>query len=378
MSGAFAVVVAAGRGERLGAPVNKVLLPLGGKPVLRHSLEAFEEHPDVDLVAVVGAPGELDALRKAARGLMKCAFFVEGGPSRQHSVMNGLRALPLRHVPVLVHDGARPFLSARLISDCVASVWQYGSGVASLPLTDTVKQLSGEGLTTPDRSRLRAVQTPQAFFLDELLEAYEAAFADGCSLTDDAGAMERLGKEVRLVMGDRTNIKITEGADLLFARALSGDLCPVCGQGYDVHRLTTGRPLVLCGVTIPGDLGLLGHSDADVAVHALIDALLGAACLGDIGRLFPDSDPAYLGISSMELLRRVTERLTGWRILHADVTIIAQRPKLAPFMDQMVKSLSAALPGCAVSVKATTTEGLGFAGRGEGIAAQAVATLCRA
>ncbi len=375
----YAVVVAAGRGERLQAGFNKVFLPLAGKPLVRHSLEAFECCPKILGVAVVGAEGELDLLRKAAQGLTKCRWFVAGGKTRQHSVYAGLRALPQGHHCVLVQDGARPFLSQELICRCIASVSEYDSGVASLPVTDTIKQLEEDGsLSTLDRSCLRSVQTPQAFYLDELIQGYETAFRDNAVLTDDASVMERLGKKVCLVQGDKNNIKITDAGDLAMARYLSGDVFPVTGQGYDVHRLVPDRALTLCGVPIPYELGLLGHSDADVAVHALIDALLGAACLGDIGRLFPDSDPAYKGISSMVLLSRTLERLSGWRVLHADITILCQKPKLAPYMEQMAQNLRAAMPGALVSVKATTTEGLGFAGRGEGIAAQAVATLCRA
>lgn len=375
----YAVVVAAGRGERLQAGFNKVFLPLAGKPLVRHSLEAFERCPKILGVAVVGAEGELDRLREAAQGLHKCRWFVTGGQTRQHSVYAGLRALPQGHHCVLVQDGARPFLSQELICRCIASVSEYGSGVASLPVTDTIKQLEEDGsLSTLDRSCLRSVQTPQAFYLDELIQGYEAAFRDNAVLTDDASVMERLGKKVRLVQGDKNNIKITDASDLAMARYLSGDVFSVTGQGYDVHRLVPDRKLTLCGVPIPYELGLLGHSDADVAVHALIDALLGAACLGDIGRLFPDSDPAYKGISSMVLLSRTLEKLSGWCVLHADITILCQRPKLAPYMEQMARNLRAAMPGALVSVKATTTEGLGFAGRGEGIAAQAVATLCRA
>ena len=302
-----------------------------------------------------------------------------GGETRQRSVYNGLCALPFGHHCVLVHDGARPFLSQGLLRRCIASVEEFGSGVASLPVSDTVKLLDEQGVpSTLDRSRLRSVQTPQGFYLDVLLEAYESAFADNAALTDDASAMERRGRKVHLVMGEANNIKITQASDLQLSRLLAGDRLPVTGQGFDVLRLVPGRALVLCGITVPHSRGLLGHSDADVAVHALIDALLGAACLGDIGRLFPDSDERYRGICSMELLRQTLQRLSGWRVLHADVTIIAQQPKLAPYLDAMARNLAAALGGAPTSVKATTTEGLGFTGRGEGIAAQAVASLCRA
>ncbi|MDR3085482.1 MAG: 2-C-methyl-D-erythritol 2,4-cyclodiphosphate synthase, partial [Christensenellaceae bacterium] len=206
---------------------------------------------------------------------------------------------------------------------------------------------------------------------------YEALSSAPEAVTDDAAVLERLGKAIHLVEYDGPNLKITRPEDLLFAQALLGaPKVPVTGLGFDVHRLVKGRKLILCGVELPFEKGLEGHSDADVAVHALIDAILGAAALGDIGRLFPDGDAAFRGISSMLLLKAVMALLAGRKLIHADITLIAQKPKLVPFMHQFTQSLLGALPGATVSVKATTTEGLGFTGRGEGIAAQAVVTLC--
>ena len=238
---------------------------------------------------------------------------------------------------------------------------------------------------TVPRDDLRAVQTPQGFRAADLRRAMEAAQAENARITDEASAMERLGLPVRLVECGDVNLKITTATDMVLAEAVlrarsaqeRADPAPRVGLGCDVHRLVPGRRLVLCGVEIPYERGLDGHRDADVAVHALMDAMLGAACLGDIGRLYPDTDERYRGADSMDLLRDVARRVqdAGLRVAHADVTIVAQAPKLQGYMAQMVRSLAEALPGAAVNVKATTTERLGFAGRGEGIAAQASATL---
>lgn len=371
-----ALIVAAGKSERMGTEQNKVFLPLCGKPVLQHTIAAFERCDIVDSITVVGSPHEFDEIRRIAKGFSKLECIVPGGETRQQSVYNGLCALAKGGDSiVLVQDGARPLSSDALIRACHQSVLQHGSGVAASPVHDTIKQVD-QGVTTIDRSKLRAVQTPQAFYLNELLDGYEKAFEDGAFVTDDASILERLGKPIHLVEMQENNLKITTPMDLIIAEAFMQKNMPATGFGYDVHALVEGRPLVLCGVTIPYEKGLLGHSDADVATHALIDAILGAACLGDIGRLYPDSDMRYKGISSMKLLKDTLSRLDGRTLLHVDITIIAQRPKLAPFMQPMLESLQNAMPGTRVSIKATTTEGLGFTGRGEGIAAQAVATLC--
>ena len=381
MAGVYAVIVAAGRGARMGAAVNKVLLPLRGKPVLRRTAEAFVGCPGVDGAVVVAAREELGDVRRALDGMPGIVGVVPGGDVRQRSVRNGLAALPADARIVLVQDGARPFTSQRLIQDCIAAVEQFGSAVACSRVTDTIKTAQdGVIRGTIDRDSLRAVQTPQCFFADELRRAYEKAEADGILVTDDASVMEHAGARVHLVESAECNLKLTTPQDMALAQALLGERegmerLPATGFGYDVHRLVPGRRLVLCGVEIPYELGLDGHSDADVAVHALMDALLGAAGLGDIGRLYPDNDPQYAGIDSMLLLRDVVRRLSGYRIVHADVTIVCQKPKLKDYMPRMVESLQAALPGARINVKATTTEKLGFEGRGEGISAQAVATI---
>lgn len=381
MGGVYAVIVAAGRGTRMGASVNKVLLPLGGKPVLRRTAEAFAMCGAVDGVVVVASESEIRTVRAMLTGLEKVTAIVLGGDTRQQSVQNGLNVLPAQARVVLVQDGARPFASEALIERCIRDVAQFGSAVVCSRVTDTIKrEHDGAICGTVNRDELRAVQTPQCFYVDELKRAYEQAQRDGVSVTDDASVMEHMGKTVHLVEYSGCNLKLTTPDDLRLAQALirereMQERLPATGFGYDVHRLTEGRKLILCGVEIPYEKGLDGHSDADVAVHALMDALLGAACLGDIGRLYPDNEPQYKGIDSMQLLADVVRRLEGYRIVHVDVTIIAQKPKLMAYMPQMQARLAQALPDTRINIKATTTEKLGFEGRGEGIAAQAVATI---
>lgn len=382
-TGNYAVVVAAGRGVRMGAAVNKVLLPLRGEPVIRHAVRAFCEADEIDGVVVVASADETEQMRAALCGLEKVCAIVPGGSTRQESVKNGLDALPKEARIALVHDGARPLISRELIARCIRQTEDCGSAVVCTPVTDTVKvEKDGCVVRTLDRSLLRAVQTPQCFFAGELKAAYEAAARDGVSVTDDASVMEHAGHSVHLLESSEVNFKLTTPEDLRRAEDIIGERkfmqrLPRTGFGYDVHKLVSGRRLILCGKEIPWEKGLDGHSDADVAVHALMDALLGAACLGDIGRLYPDNDPAFEGADSMKLLADVLRRIkdAGYAVVHADVTIVAQKPKLMPYMDEMRRNLENAMPGAQVNVKATTTERLGFEGRGEGISAQAVATI---
>lgn len=382
-TGNYAVVVAAGRGVRMGAAVNKVLLPLCGEPVIRHAVRAFCEADEIDGVVVVASADETEQMRAALCGLEKVCAIVPGGSTRQESVKNGLDALPKEARIALVHDGARPLISRELIARCIRQTEDCGSAVVCTPVTDTVKvEKDGCVVRTLDRSQLRAVQTPQCFFAGELKAAYEAAARDGVSVTDDASVMEHAGHSVHLLESSEVNFKLTTPEDLRRAEDIIGERkfmqrLPRTGFGYDVHKLVSGRRLILCGKEIPWEKGLDGHSDADVAVHALMDALLGAACLGDIGRLYPDNDPAFEGADSMKLLADVLRRVkdAGCAVVHADVTIVAQKPKLMPYMDEMRRNLENAMAGAQVNVKATTTERLGFEGRGEGISAQAVATI---
>ena len=374
------LLLAGGSGSRMGAGKNKVLLSIAGKTVLRRSAEAFIGF--ADQMIVVCRPEDQPQVEQTLLDppLPFPIRLTPGGSTRQQSVSNGLALL--RHCPddiVLVHDGARCFVSAAVIQAVLSSVLAHGSGIPAIPVTDTIKlrNLDDTVAATLPRDQLRAVQTPQGFILGSLLAALSRAEADGFTGTDDASLLEHCGQPVHLTPGSPENIKLTTREDWKMAISKMQNLPPFrVGSGYDVHQLVPDRALILCGVTIPYELGLLGHSDADVALHALMDAMLGAAGLGDIGRHFPDSDPAYRGISSMKLLAETVRLLADrhFAVSNADVTIVAQKPKLAPFIDQMRKNVAAALslPEDRVNIKATTTEHLGFEGRMEGISAQAV------
>lgn len=376
----WGVVVAAGRGVRSGLDRNKVYFELKGRTVLSRCLDALEASGCFDGLVLVISECDMDLYRDvcAREGwnpLVKRV--VCGGDCRRRSVRNGLLALPKEGVEIVaVHDAARPFVSPEVVKATVDSARECGSGVISTPVTDTIKQLQSDGtVTTPDRSTLRAVQTPQTFEYAKLIEAHERAEAEGYDATDDAALFEYYYGSVRLVTapGAEANKKLTNKEDF---EKLNRQPMRI-GSGYDAHRLKEGRKLVLCGVEVPHDRGLDGHSDADVAVHALMDALLGALGEGDIGRHFPDSDPQYKGISSMLLLEHVmnTVRARGYRVGNADVTIVAQKPKLAAFIPVMRENLVRALGTDAVNVKATTTERMGFEGEEIGISSQAVALL---
>ena len=370
----YAVILCGGSGARMGGEKNKTLLPLGGEPAVARAVRAFQK--TTDGVALVVRAGEEALFEEAlSRAGLKALRIVPGGEDRQSSALRGLEALPPDGEIALIHDGARPFVTEEMIRRVVESVKTYGSGVAAVPARDTIKRADGEGwvLETLDRSVLWQMQTPQGFLLRELLSAHHNARA---RYTDDAALMEAAGCRVRLVMGSPDNLKLTYPEDL---RMVNGMVTPRVGIGFDAHRLVEGRELWLGGVHIPFEKGLLGHSDADAALHALTDALLGAAAMGDIGKLFPDSDPAYKGISSALLLREAAKRITeaGFAIGNVDVTIVCQAPKLAGHIPQMRETIAKALgvPVSQVSVKATTTEKMGYEGRGEGISAQASAVL---
>lgn len=273
----------------------------------------------------------------------------------------------------MIHDGARPFVTEKVIFNVLRDAAVGGAAVAAVPVKDTIRQQKDRGGLTLKRSELYSVQTPQGFEVGLIKNAFDKAFEDGFYGTDDAGLVDRLGMDVAVSEGDYTNVKITTKEDMPMEVRI--------GTGFDVHRLVEGRKCIICGVEIPFEKGLLGHSDADVALHALMDAMLGAAALGDIGKHFPDTEPKYEGISSIKLLKYVNEFVAeqGYRLGNADVTIMAQKPKMLPHIEQMRKNIAEAL-GVELSninVKATTTEKLGFVGREEGIAAEAVCILNR-
>ena len=419
-SGATAIIVAAGRGQRLGAP-EKVLLPLAGKPMLAYSLDAVEQASSITaVILVVGDHTETAVAGLLASGAWsKVNAVVTGGTRRQDSVAAGLAAVPAETEIVVVHDGARPLAPADLFDRCVATAAAQGAAIAAVPVADTLKRVADERIVgTVERDGLWAAQTPQAFQRSVLSAAI--ARDDGARIvTDDASLCEACGIAVAVVPGLPANLKITRPDDLAVAEALiAGRGSEVGGQratrgsqsltssperdshsrasgagvggegqtpdlrtgiGYDAHRLVPGRPLVLGGVRLEHPLGLDGHSDADVLLHAIADALLGAAALGDIGRHFPPDDPRFKDADSRELLRQTVllVRDAGYAPLNVDATVIAEAPRLGPHVAAMTVVIAACLnlPASAVGVKATTNEGMGFVGRGEGIAALATAAL---
>ena len=383
-----AVILGGGTGSRMALGSNKVLHEVAGMSMLARSAAAFRPFAD-RLVIVLRAEERETALAQLAKAGLDAGeiLWADPGETRQASVRHALDCLAdlPEETAALIHDGARCLVDAETIGRVIDSVRLCGTGVAAIPAQDTIKQVDvGETVTaTPDRAALRVIQTPQGFTLGLLRKAHRKAEMDGFTGTDDASLVERLPQPVRLVQGSRRNIKLTTPEDLIMAEAMLGvSNYPRVGFGYDVHRLVPDRKLILCGVEVPHTLGLLGHSDADVALHALMDALLGAAALGDIGRLFPDTDPAYEGADSMKLLEAVMARLkeSGFAPVNADLTIAAQRPKLMPHIPAMRANVARAmgLDAACVSVKATTTERLGFEGREEGISAYAVCMVRRA
>ena len=366
---------------------NKVFAPLAGRPLLRWTAEAFAAHPAIDGILVVAGAGEVARCREALAGVDKLLSIIPGGETRQASVAIGLFTLGGDADDiVLVHDGARPLVTPDIITRCLDGAREFGNAVAALPVADTLKVVDEQQMVrhTVDREGLWAVQTPQAFRIATLFEAHIAARDQGWTGTDEASLVEKYGGEpVHLVLGSPENFKVTRPADLSLAEAvlrarLETPMTRI-GFGYDIHPLVTGRKLMLGGVEIPSPRGLDGHSDADVLLHALCDALLGAAGLPDIGNLFPNTDPTYKGIASLELLRQVSARVggAGYQVGNVDLTLIAEAPKIAPHVPQMRALIAQALhiEPARVGIKATTNEGLGSLGRGEGIAAHAVAAI---
>ena len=377
------MVAAAGGSTRMGQP--KQHIKLGKHPVLIHTLLALQQVEAVDEILLIAREEDhaVFAALAAEAGVIKLTRIVAGGATRQASVANGLAALPPEADIVGIHDGARPLIDPDTVAAVIETAAQTGAAAVAVPVKDTLKRTDKDGIVidTPDRTNLWRVQTPQVFDRAALCAAMEAAMAAGRDYTDDCQLMEAAGFSVRLVTGLDTNLKLTTPEDIRLAQALMTKEATAMriGHGYDVHRLVEGRDLILGGVKIEYEKGLLGHSDADVLTHAVMDALLGAAALGDIGKLFPDNDPAYKGADSIALLRRVVERLNedGQKIGNIDATILCQRPKLAPHIPQMREILAAAcgVDVTQVSVKATTEEGLGFTGSGDGIAAHCVCLL---
>src|SRR5215467_7305311 len=390
-----AILAAGGRGLRLGYSQPKQLLEVAGRPILERSVSLLHEHPDVHEV-IVALPEELVQnppayLLKASKPLR----VVAGGARRQDSVAAAFRLVSDRADVVVIHDAARPFATSGLIARTIAAAAESGAALAALEARDTVKAIrlapsDAAGLAqaeeterfvrqTLDRRSIFLAQTPQAFRREVLRDAL--ALQDDA--TDEAALAERAGHAVRIVEGEASNIKVTTAEDLVIAEAIGRGGKPArtgrAGMGYDLHRFVEGRPLILGGVTIPFDRGLAGHSDADAVCHAITDAILGAAGAGDIGRHFSDTDPRWKGASSVDLLRRAVEvvRAEGLAVGNVDATVILERPKLAPYIDQMRANLAAVLGVSLdrVSIKGKTNEGLGEIGRGEAVAVHAIALV---
>jgi 2-C-methyl-D-erythritol 4-phosphate cytidylyltransferase/2-C-methyl-D-erythritol 2,4-cyclodiphosphate synthase len=379
--GTVAIIVAAGVGERMGFGVPKQYAPLGGRAVVAHSVAVLAAHPAIDRVMVVIGPGQERQAQAALADIMADPWLVAGGATRRESVKAALEALDVEGgaARVLIHDAARPFLPARVIDTLLAGLDSHDGAIPALPVADTLVRQDGVMGDIVPREHLYRVQTPQAFRFGAVLAAHRA-WCEGREATDDAQMVRDAGHDVMIVPGDAMLDKLTYAADFVQAEArLAATRLPRTGMGFDVHRLVEGKPLWLCGVEIAHSHGLSGHSDADVAIHALVDAILGALAEGDIGQHFPPSDPQWKGAASHRFLEFARDRATarGAEIAHVDVTIICEAPKIGPHAQTMRARLAdlLALPASRVSVKATTTERLGFAGRREGIAAQAIATL---
>ncbi len=373
-----ALIVAAGAGVRAGGEIPKQYRRVGGQPVLRLALEPFCRHPKVDGVAVVIAPEHRPLYEEATRGLTLLPG-VAGGATRQASVRAGLEALaPLAPRLVLIHDAARPFVSTALIDRVLRALEHHPAVIPALPVVDSLRRIQGERVVEDvERADLVRVQTPQGFVFNAILDAHRHAPPIG--FPDDGAVAAWVGLPVVHVPGEEDNMKLTLPEDFALAeRRLIAAAVRRTAQGIDVHRFAPGRRLVLAGIEIPSELGLEGHSDADVVLHAVTDAVLGLVGEGDIGEHFPPSEARWRDADSRLFVRHALALLSARDgvLEHLDVTILAEQPKLAPHRAAMRASLAELtdLPLSAVSIKATTTEGLGFIGRGEGIAALALAT----
>jgi 2-C-methyl-D-erythritol 4-phosphate cytidylyltransferase/2-C-methyl-D-erythritol 2,4-cyclodiphosphate synthase len=385
MTNVVALVVAAGSGLRMGGELPKQFLPLAGKPLLRHCLETFAAHPRVAGVKVVINDSYRELYESATAGLPLLAPAL-GGQTRQASVRNGLESL-LGNPPdlVLIHDAARPFIDAPTIDRTIDALQDHEGALVAVQVVDTLKRAEGKfSGETVDRTGLWRAQTPQGFRFQPILAAHRRA-ASGPEMTDDAAVAEAAGIRVVLVSGIVNNFKVTTRADFERAEHMMAEqraAVPLeyrTGSGYDVHRLIDGDGVTLCGIVIPHDKKLEGHSDADVAMHALTDAILGAIAAQDIGAHFPPSDPQWRGAPSWKFLDHAIKLVAkkGGQVTHCDITIICERPKVGPHREAMIAKLAEimGIDATRISVKATTTEKLGFTGRNEGIAAQAMATV---
>jgi 2-C-methyl-D-erythritol 4-phosphate cytidylyltransferase/2-C-methyl-D-erythritol 2,4-cyclodiphosphate synthase len=384
-----AIIAAGGRGTRMGDERPKQHLRLGGLTILQRTVAAFDRSERIDEIVLVVPRGPSTRAPEVTIAHGTPLRIVVGGARRQDSVALGFAAVSADCSVVVIHDAARPFCASEVIARAIASAERHGAAIAAIETYDTVKQLApdtGAGRfvgRTLAREAIVLAQTPQAFRREVLADAIRLG-RGGVDATDEASLAERAGHRVALVDGDPRNIKITTPDDLITAKQIvrgTDDMKSArVGFGYDLHRLVEGRPLILGGVSIPHDRGLLGHSDADAVCHALTDAILGAAAAGDIGQHFPDTDPRWQGAASLDLLKAVVDlvRARGFDVVNVDVVIVAERPKIAPFVGRMRDVLAAAVgvDAAQVSVKGKTNEGVDATGRGEAIAAHAVAMLC--
>ncbi|PKN06886.1 MAG: bifunctional 2-C-methyl-D-erythritol 4-phosphate cytidylyltransferase/2-C-methyl-D-erythritol 2,4-cyclodiphosphate synthase [Deltaproteobacteria bacterium HGW-Deltaproteobacteria-7] len=382
-----AIIPAGGAGKRLKSHVAKQFLLLDGLPVLVHTLKVFQKSKDIDDIILALPPDELVSVRQDViekYGLTKTKTVVAGGGERQDSVKNCLAAVQGECDLVVIHDAVRPFVTEELIRRVVDAARVTGAASAGVKAKDTIKE-TGEDrmvLSTVPRHNLWQTQTPQAFKFELLKDAYKAAYDEKFYGTDDASLVERRGGRVEMIEGSSANIKITTKEDMLIADALMKKDIKISlrnGFGYDSHRFAEDRKLILGGVEIPFEKGLYGHSDADALIHAICDAMLGAAGAGDIGRHFPDTDPEYKNISSMILLEKVKKIIEakGFFINNLDATVVMEMPKLAPYAAQMISNVAGVLniAETSVNIKAKTNEGMGFTGKNEGVAVFAIATV---
>ena len=373
------IIAAAGNSSRMGGDVSKQLMTLSGKSVIEYSIEAFSNSELINEIVISAKENEIDTIKEYMLRYPKITKVVTGGATRQESVANALNSLSEDSEYVAIHDAARPLITTEDIDSIIKETFKYDAVCPVSPVVDTVKRATNGIIEqTDDRSKLFLASTPQTF----KTSLYKEAFFNTDNLqnyTDDSSIVEAFGKEVHIFVMDKNNIKITTQKDINTVKnSLSLPQIKV-GHGYDVHRLVENRKLIIGGVDIPHEVGLLGHSDADVLLHAIMDALLGAAGLGDIGRHFPDTSNEYKGISSLVLLDRVAALLKekGYAVSNIDATVIAQAPKLAPYIPNMIANIANALniaESC-INVKATTEEKLGFTGEKLGISAHAVCTL---
>jgi 2-C-methyl-D-erythritol 4-phosphate cytidylyltransferase / 2-C-methyl-D-erythritol 2,4-cyclodiphosphate synthase len=380
-----AVIVAAGRGYRAGGELPKQYRRIGGEPVIRPTLAAFADHPQIGAIQPVIHLADAALFAAASKDVPRLLAAVPGGATRQASVRAGLEALHAAAPDlVLIHDAARPFLSPALITRAIDAAATHGAAIPAVPITDTVKKVDEHDMVseTLDRSQLRTVQTPQAFAYDVIVDLHKRAAAAGRDdFTDDAALAEWAGHAVNVFAGESTNVKLTTNDDFERAEALRmatlGDVRT--GSGFDVHAFGDGDHVMLAGVRVPHTRGVTGHSDADVALHALVDAILGALADGDIGVHFPPSDPQWRGASSDRFLAFACERVRARRgvIAHLDITVVCEEPRVGPHRDAMRARIAeiAGIPVDRVAIKATTSEKMGFTGRAEGLVAMATATV---